>query len=135
MAGRISDELLGSKMFLYGAGRIDEEIERPYVGICSTWTEHFPGHNHLDKLAKAVSDGVYMAGGTPCIFGTIAIADCTIGSGKMPNASLPSRDLICDSIELMAYGSKFDALVIVSGCDKITPRRSWPRQGSTSPAS
>ena len=121
MAGRISDELLGSKMFLYGAGRIDEEIERPYVGICSTWTEHFPGHNHLDKLAKAVSDGVYMAGGTPCIFGTIAIADCTIGSGKMPNASLPSRDLICDSIELMAYGSKFDALVIVSGCDKITP--------------
>ena len=121
MAGRISDELLGSKMFLYGAGRIDEEIERPYVGICSTWTEHFPGHNHLDKIAKAVSDGVYMAGGTPCIFGTIAIADCTIGSGKMPNASLPSRDLICDSIELMAYGSKFDALVIVSGCDKITP--------------
>ena len=62
MAGRISDELLGSKMFLYGAGRIDEEIERPYVGICSTWTEHFPGHNHLDKLAKAVSDGVYRKG-------------------------------------------------------------------------
>ena len=89
MAGRISDELLGSKMFLYGAGRIDEEIERPYVGICSTWTEHFPGHNHLDKIAKAVSDGVYMAGGTPCIFGTIAIADCTIGSGKMPNALAP----------------------------------------------
>lgn len=121
MAGRISDELSGSKMFLYGAGRIDEEIERPYIGICSTWTEHFPGHNHLDKLAKAVADGVYMGGGTPCIFGTIAIADCTIGSGKMPNTSLPSRDLICDSIELMAYGSKFDALVIVSGCDKITP--------------
>lgn len=121
MAGRISDDIAGSKMFLYAAGRTDEEIARPYIGICSTWTQHFPGHNHLDKLAEAVSAGVYMAGGTPCIFGTIAIADCTIGSGKMPNASLPSRDLICDSVELMAYGSKFDALVLISSCDKITP--------------
>lgn len=121
MAGRISDDIKGSRMFMYGAGRTDEELSRPYIGIASTWTEHFPGHNHLDRIAKAVADGVYMGGGTPCTFGTIAVADCTIGSGKMPNASLASRDLICDSVELMAYASKFDALVLVSNCDKITP--------------
>ena len=70
MAGRISDDIKGSRMFMYGAGRTDEELSRPSIGIASTWTEHFPGHNHLDRIAKAVADGVYMGGGTPCTFGT-----------------------------------------------------------------
>ncbi len=62
-----------------------------------------------------------MGGGTPAVFGTIAVADCTIGSGLLPNMSLPSRDLIADSVECMTYASKFDALVLVAGCDKIIP--------------
>lgn len=110
-----------SKTFFNATGRISEELDRPYIGIASTWTEHFPGHSHLNIIADAVSKGVYIGGGTPCIFGTIAVADCTIGSGKYPNMSLPSRDLIADSVECMAYASKFDALVLIAGCDKIIP--------------
>lgn len=119
--------MLDRRKYLYAAGRIDEEIERPYIGICSTWTDHFPGHNHLDKLAEAVAAGVYMAGGTPATFGTIAVADCTSYSAEqndkaaVPVMPLISRDMICDDVECMAYACKFDAMVLISGCDKITP--------------
>ncbi len=118
-----SDELHQGmiRTFSYAAGRTDEEMKRPYIGIANTWTNHFPGHAHLNQITQAVEQGVYMGGGTPAIFGTIAVADCTIGSGLLPNMSLPSRDLIADSVECMAYASKFDALVLVAGCDKIIP--------------
>lgn len=109
------------KTFPYAAGRTDEEMKRPYIGIANTWTNHFPGHVHLNQITQAVEQGVYMGGGTPAVFGTIAVADCTIGSGLLPNMSLPSRDLIADSVECMTYASKFDALVLVAGCDKIIP--------------
>ncbi len=118
-----SDELYQGmvKTFPYAAGRTDEEMKRPYIGIANTWTNHFPGHVHLNQITQAVEQGVYMGGGTPAVFGTIAVADCTIGSGLLPNMSLPSRDLIADSVECMTYASKFDALVLVAGCDKIIP--------------
>lgn len=118
---RSDDIRESSKKFFYGAGRTDEEMKRPYIGIASTWTDHFPGHNQLNLIAEAVAKGVYMGGGTPCTFGTIAVADCTIGSGRLPNMSLASRDLIADSVECMAYASKFDAMVLVASCDKIIP--------------
>lgn len=121
MTLRSDDIREASKRYIYGSGRNDEEMRRPYIGIASTWTDHFPGHNHLNLIADAVAKGVYMGGGTPCTFGTIAVADCTIGSGKLPNMSLPSRDLIADSVECMAYGCKFDAMVLVAACDKIIP--------------
>lgn len=112
-------------MMRYSLGIIPEELDKPYIGIASTWTDTFPGHNGLDKVARAVSDGVLMAGGVAKTFGTIAIGDCVGGIHNPENGiqtySLPHRDLITDTIEAMHYGNRFDGLVLVSACDKITP--------------
>lgn len=113
------------KMMRHSLGIIDEELNKPYIGIASTWTDTFPGHNGLDKICRAVSDGVLLAGGVAKTFGTIAIGDC-VGGIHNPEAgiqtySLPHRDLITDTIEAMYYGNRFDGLVLVTACDKITP--------------
>jgi dihydroxy-acid dehydratase len=110
------------KAYHYSVGLIDEEIKRPFIGIANTWSDIFPGHKHLNEITEAVAKGVYLGGGTPRIFGTIAVPDCFMGtSNKFLNTSLPSRDTICDSVEIMAHACKFDAMVLVAGCDKIIP--------------
>ncbi len=109
------------RSLLKTAGFTQSEIERPLIGVVGSWTDIFPGHMHLDKLAKAVADGVYMAGGTPLTFNTIAICDGIAMNNTGMKYSLPSRELIADSIESMAEAHGLDGLVLVPACDKIIP--------------
>lgn len=104
-----------------GAGLTNEELERPWIGICNSYTNAFAGHSNLDKVTRAVSDGIYMAGGMPVEFGTIAICDAICMSTEGMKWSLPSREVIANSVETMAHAHGLDALVLVTACDKITP--------------
>jgi dihydroxy-acid dehydratase len=102
-------------------GFTDEDLSKPIVGIANTWTEVGPCNYHLRELAEAVKEGVRAAGGTPMEFNTIAISDgITMGTEGM-RASLVSREVIADSIELVARGHMFDGLVALSSCDKTIP--------------
>ena len=102
-------------------GYSDKEIGRPLVGIANSANAIIPGHVHLDKIVEAVKAGVYMAGGTPIEFGTIGVCDGIAMNHIGMKYSLASRELIADSIEVMAMGHAFDALVLVPNCDKIVP--------------
>ena len=112
---------ISTRGLMKAAGLTNDEIARPFVGIACSWSDAFPGHNHLDRLAQDVAKGVLMAGGTPMIFNTIAICDGYCGSTEGARYSLPSRELICDSIECEAFAHGFDAMVFVAACDKIVP--------------
>jgi dihydroxy-acid dehydratase len=102
-------------------GFTDEDLKKPIIGIANTWTEVGPCNYHLREIAAAVKEGVREAGGTPMEFNTIAISDgITMGSEGM-RASLVSREVIADSIELVARGHMFDGLVALSSCDKTIP--------------
>jgi len=110
-----------SRSLLKAMGVTDEEIERPFVGVANSYNEYVPGHIHLDKVGEAVKAGIRMAGGTPFEFHTIGLCDgIAMGHGGM-KYSLVSRELIADSIEIMAMANQLDALVLVSTCDKIVP--------------
>lgn len=102
-------------------GYTDDELSRPFVGIASSANEIIPGHVHLDKVVEAVKAGVYMAGGTPMVFGTIGICDGIAMNHTGMKYSLASRELIADSVELTSMAHAFDALVLVPNCDKIVP--------------
>jgi len=102
-------------------GLTDEEIRRPIVGIANSANEIIPGHIHLDKVVEAVKAGVRLAGGTPLEFGTIGVCDGLAMNHEGMKYSLSSRELIADSIEVMAIAHPFDALVLVPNCDKIVP--------------
>jgi dihydroxy-acid dehydratase len=102
-------------------GLIDEEIRRPMVGIANSANEIIPGHIHLDKIVEAVKAGVRIAGGTPVEFSTIGVCDGIAMNHEGMKYSLASRELIADSIEIMAIAHPFDALVLVPNCDKIVP--------------
>jgi dihydroxy-acid dehydratase len=102
-------------------GLTDEEIRRPLVGIANSFNEIIPGHMHLDKIVAAVKAGVRLAGGTPIEFATIGVCDGIAMSHEGMKYSLASRELIADSVEVMAVAHPFDALVLVPNCDKIIP--------------
>lgn len=102
-------------------GFTDEEIRRPMVGIANSANEIIPGHIHLDKIVEAVKAGVRMAGGTPIEFCTIGVCDGIAMNHEGMKYSLASRELIADSVEVMATAHPFDALVLVPNCDKIVP--------------
>ncbi|MCP4681492.1 MAG: dihydroxy-acid dehydratase [Desulfobacterales bacterium] len=102
-------------------GYTDEELERPLIGIASSANDIIPGHVHLDKIVEAVKTGVLMAGGMPVVFGGIGICDGIAMNHIGMKYSLGSRELIADSIEVMAIAHAFDALVLVPNCDKIVP--------------
>ncbi len=102
-------------------GLTDEEIRRPMVGIANSANEIIPGHIHLDKIAAAVKAGVRLAGGTPIEFSTIGVCDGIAMNHEGMKYSLSSRELIADSIEIMATAHPFDALVLIPNCDKIVP--------------
>lgn len=102
-------------------GLTDEELSRPLVGIANSANEIIPGHIHLNKIAEAVKAGVRMAGGTPIEFSTIGVCDGIAMNHEGMKYSLASRELIADSIEIMAIAHPFDALVLVTNCDKIVP--------------
>ena len=107
---------------LYHAlGMTNEEIDRPLVGIVSSYNEIVPGHMNIDKIVEAVKLGVAMGGGTPAVFPAIAVCDGIAMGHKGMKYSLVTRDLIADSTEAMALAHGFDALVMVPNCDKNVP--------------
>jgi len=110
-----------ARAYLKGIGFDADALSRPIIGIANTWTETMPCNFHLRRLAEKVKDGVRTAGGTPMEFNTIAVSDgITMGTEGM-KASLVSREVIADSIELVARGHMFDAVIALSGCDKTIP--------------
>lgn len=102
-------------------GMTQEELDRPLVGIVSSYNEIVPGHMNLDKIVNAVKQGVAMAGGTPVVFPAIAVCDGIAMGHIGMKYSLVTRDLIADSTEAMAIAHQFDALVMVPNCDKNVP--------------
>ncbi len=110
-----------ARSYMKGIGFSDDDLKRPIVGIANTWIETMPCNFHLRELAAKVKEGVRAAGGTPMEFNTIAISDgITMGTEGM-KASLVSREVVADSIELVARGYMFDAVVALVGCDKTIP--------------
>ncbi len=111
----------GARAMLKAIGFTDQDLARPIIGIANTWIETMPCNYNLRKLAARVKEGIRAAGGTPMEFNTIAISDgVTMGTEGM-KASLISRELIADSVELMGRGHMFDAMVALVACDKTIP--------------
>ena len=110
-----------ARAYMKGVGFDDDALSRPTIGIANTWTEAMPCNFHLRRLAEHIKDGVRAAGGTPMEFNTVAISDGITMGTKGMKTSLVSREVIADSIELMARGYQFDALVALSACDKTIP--------------
>ncbi|MCK5543502.1 MAG: dihydroxy-acid dehydratase, partial [Desulfobacterales bacterium] len=102
-------------------GFTDKEIRQPLIGIANSANELIPGHMHLDRIVDAVKAGVHMGGGTPMAFSTIGICDGIAMNHRGMHYSLASRELIADSIEVVATAHPFDAIVMVPNCDKIVP--------------
>jgi dihydroxy-acid dehydratase len=102
-------------------GYTDEDLARPFIGIANSANEVIPGHIHLHRLAQAVKEGIRMAGATPLEFGTIGICDGIAMGHEGMKYSLGSRELIADSVEVMAMAYPFDGLILIANCDKIVP--------------
>ena len=109
------------RSLLKALGITDEEMSRPFIGVAQAANEVIPGHLHLRNIAQAVKEGIRMAGGVPFEFSTIGVCDGLSMNHEGMKYSLPSRELIADSIEVMAKAHAFDALVLVPNCDKIVP--------------
>src|SRR5215475_2486343 len=111
----------GARSMFKAVGYTDADLSKPLIGVANTWIETMPCNFHLRRLTAKVKEGIRDAGGTPMEFNTIAISDGeTMGTEGM-RASLVSRELIADSIELVCRGQLFDAVVCVVGCDKTIP--------------
>ncbi len=110
-----------NRSLFYAAGFTKEEISRPIIGVANTFNQIVPGHIHLNTLTEAVVRGISAGGGTPMIFPTIALCDGIAMGHDGMKYSLASRELIADSVEVMAMAHPFDALVLITGCDKVTP--------------
>ncbi|MBQ7738452.1 MAG: dihydroxy-acid dehydratase [Desulfovibrionaceae bacterium] len=109
------------RSLLYALGLTREEMNRPLIGVVNAANEVVPGHIHLDRIAEAVKAGVRIAGGTPLEFPAIAVCDGIAMNHEGMRFSLPSREFICDSIEIMARAHAFDGLVFIPNCDKCVP--------------
>ncbi|WP_101913040.1 dihydroxy-acid dehydratase [Megasphaera vaginalis (ex Bordigoni et al. 2020)] len=105
----------------YSMGFIPEDLEKPIVAVVNSQNEAMPGHVHLDTIAKAVKEGIIAAGGTPVEFPTIAICDGIAQGHYGMHYPLASRELIADSVECMVNAHQYDAMVMITNCDKITP--------------
>ncbi len=114
-------ERAAHRSLLAALGLTKKEIERPLIGVVNSANEIVPGHIHLGKIAEAVKSGVRAAGGTPIEFPAIAVCDGIAMNHEGMRYSLPSRDLIADSIEIMAMAHPFDGLVLIPNCDKVVP--------------
>jgi dihydroxy-acid dehydratase len=109
------------RALLKALGLTDKDISKPFIGVANSYTNIVPGHIHLKQIAAAVESGVTAAGGTPFEFNTIAVCDGIAMGHEGMRYSLPSRELIADSVEVMAQAHRLDGLVLVTNCDKITP--------------
>ena len=110
-----------NKSLLYALGYTDEEINRPLIGVVSSYNEIVPGHMNLDKITEAVKAGIRLKGGTPIVFPAIAVCDGIAMGHIGMKYSLVTRDLIADSTECMALAHQFDGLVMIPNCDKNVP--------------
>ncbi len=118
---KIGVERAPNRSLLYALGLTEEEINRPIIGVVSSFNEIVPGHMNLDKVAEAVKAGVRAAGGTPIEFPAIAVCDGIAMGHVGMKYSLVSRDLIADSTEAMAIAHQFDGMVMIPNCDKNVP--------------
>jgi dihydroxy-acid dehydratase len=109
------------RSLLKAMGLTDREIDQPIIGVANSFNEFIPGHIHLDKITQAAKAGVRLAGGTPLEFGVIGVCDGLAMHHAGMKYSLPSRELIADSIEIMATAHPVDGLILVANCDKIIP--------------
>jgi dihydroxy-acid dehydratase len=110
-----------ARAMLHAIGFTRQDLEKPIIGVANTWTEIGPCNFHLRQLAESIKQGIREAGGTPMEFNTVSISDgITMGTPGM-RASLVSREIIADSIELVARGNFFDGMIAISGCDKTIP--------------
>ncbi|MEW6671990.1 MAG: dihydroxy-acid dehydratase [Thermodesulfobacteriota bacterium] len=114
-------ERAGHRAHLRSLGLLNEDFARPFVGVVNSWNEMHPGHVHLRMLAEEVKKGICLAGALPFEFNTISICDGLTQGHVGMRYVLPSRDLIADSIELVAEAQQLDGLVFISSCDKIEP--------------
>jgi len=110
-----------NRAMLRAVGLTDKDLKQPFVGVVSSWNEVTPCNLHLNKLTVKVKEGVKAEKGTPFEFGTIAVSDGVSMGTQGMKASLVSREIIADSIEVMTVAERFDALVTVAGCDKSLP--------------
>ncbi|MDJ0841172.1 MAG: dihydroxy-acid dehydratase, partial [Acidobacteriota bacterium] len=110
-----------ARAMLKATGLTDEDLAKPLVGVANTWTEITPCNMHLRQIGEWVKEGIRQAGGTPLEFNTVAVSDgITMGTEGM-KASLISREVVADSIELVARGHYLDGVVAIAGCDKTLP--------------
>src|SRR6202022_4577132 len=109
------------RAMLRATGLRDEDLKKPQIAVASSWNEVTPCNLHLDVDAKAVKRGVRAANGTPIQFTTIAVSDAIAMGHEGMKASLVSREIIADSVELMVVAEAFDGLVAIAGCDKSLP--------------
>ncbi len=118
---KVGKERAPHRALFKATGITDEEMARPFIGIANSSNDFIPGHIHLDKVAQAVKAGIRMAGGVPFEFQTIGICDGIAMGHTGMKYSLPSRELIEDSIEIMVQAHQLDGLVLIPTCDKIVP--------------
>ena len=111
----------GARAMLKAVGYSDDDLAKPIIGVATTWIETMPCNLNQRRLAEYVKEGVRAAGGTPMEFNTIAVSDGVAMGTEGMKASLISREVVADSIELVARGHLFDGLVVLSGCDKTNP--------------
>lgn len=109
------------RSLLYALGLDEEDLNKPIIGIANAANDIIPGHKHLNLICEEVKNGVYSAGGTPISFSTIGVCDGIAMGHEGMKYSLPSRELIADSVETMARAHRFDGLVLIPNCDKIVP--------------
>ena len=114
-------ERAGQRALLHAVGVSSADMHKPFIGIVNSYNEIVPGHMHLDVIAQAVKEGVYQGGGVPFEVNTIAICDGIAMNHAGMKYSLPSRELIADSAEVVVEAHAFDALVFIPNCDKIIP--------------
>ncbi|HEV2918968.1 MAG TPA: dihydroxy-acid dehydratase, partial [Actinomycetota bacterium] len=110
-----------ARSMLRAVGFTDDDFERPQVGVASSWNEVTPCNIHLDRLAVAAKDGVRLAGAVPLTFNTITVSDAIAMGHEGMRASLVSREVIADSVELVMHAERLDGLVAIAGCDKSLP--------------
>ena len=120
-AVKLGPERTPHRSLLKACGFTDAQMRKPFIGIVNSFSEIVPGHTHLQQIARAVKDGVLMAGGTPFEFNTIAVCDGIAMGHEGMRYSLCTRELIADTVECMARAHAFDALVFIPNCDKIVP--------------
>lgn len=118
---KIGVERVAHRSLFRALGISKDDMDRPFIGVCNMFNEIVPGHKHLREISDEVKNGIYMAGGIPFEFPSIAVCDGIAMNHAGMNYSLPSRELIVDTIEVMVQAHQFDGLVIIPNCDKTVP--------------